>query len=78
MRLGEFLRCHRMRVEMTQRQLARKVGMSVIRLSQIERGFGGSPKGKILVGLATVLEVSLEHLIELAADHAANPRKKVE
>jgi len=61
--LGERVRDLRTKNKMTQDELARKMGTSYTRISDIERGVTLSPRISTLRNMAKILEVSLTELI---------------
>lgn len=67
--LGEHIRINRMRLGMSQADLARKVGISKTAMNDIERGKTTDPKWSTVVAIAGQLGLKLDTLIQ----HATTP-----
>ena len=63
-RLGRFVRDSRLRLGLSQAQLARRVGWSQERVSVLEHGTYGLPSLPKLDRLATALDVPLADMLE--------------
>lgn len=61
--MGEKIRNRRTELGMTQTELAEKVGISRVRLSDIERGVREVIKVSTLVAFSTVLNISIDELL---------------
>jgi transcriptional regulator with XRE-family HTH domain len=68
--LGERLRLERVKAGLSQRELARRVGLSASLISQLENG-QSKPSVGTLYALVTELDVSLDHVIKGEAGDAA-------
>lgn len=62
--LGEKLKEERMRLRLTQVQLARRLGVDASTISLYETG-GTTPPSDVLVKLAAIFDVSLDYLMNL-------------
>jgi transcriptional regulator with XRE-family HTH domain len=61
--LGEYLRAERERVDMSQRQLANRVGIHNSYLARLENGETANPAADLLQRIADVLEISSTDLL---------------
>lgn len=61
--LGEYLRAERERAEISQRQLASRVGIHHSYLARLESGENDSPAAEVLQTIADVLEISSADLM---------------
>ena len=68
--LGERLRHERVKAGLSQRELARRVGLSASLISQLENG-QSKPSVGTLYALVTELDVSLDHVIKGEGDAGA-------
>jgi transcriptional regulator with XRE-family HTH domain len=61
--LGEYLRAERERADISQRQLASRVGIHNSYLARLENGENDSPAAEVLQRIADVLEISSADLL---------------
>lgn len=61
--LGERLRRYRAEKKVSQAELARTAGVSPAYLSELESGAGRRPSGRVLLGLAQALGVTIADLL---------------
>lgn len=65
-KLGSYIKEHRIAREMTGRELARQIGVDTAYLVRLERGEYRSPRGDILAKTAVALGVPMNDLYALA------------
>lgn len=63
MHIGENIKRYRNKLRLTQKELAKKVGMDDPRISEIEHG-KGNPTLSTLIAIADALETSVEKLVK--------------
>ena len=67
MELRNFVRMHRARLDITQQELAQRVGVSRQTIHAIERG-KAEPSVALALRLARLFELRVDELFELAGD----------
>lgn len=68
MKLGAQIAMSRRRASLTQRELAEKCGCTITSISEIERGRWFPREPRILLGIAMLLGISAEELLQRVHD----------
>ena len=65
-KFGPFIRRLRTNLDITQRELAKKVGIAPSYLNDLEKEKRAAPKLEVIKKLSSILKISLNHLNDLA------------